>query len=109
MWQTFSDLIELVPNLVWLIPDSNHPLHSSNVEKPFYQSDDLLKAIQDVIPDHHLSPIKPNPSFKHNYIQILRKHVQPKHDVFSILEESPSIVWTTIVVTTIHLLFEFFR
>ena len=109
MWQTFSDLIELVPNLVWLIPDSNHPLHSSYPEKAFYQNDDLLKARQDVIPDHHLPPIKQNPSFKHNYFQILRKHVEPKHDVISLLEESPSIMWTTIVVTTIHLLFEFFR
>ena len=113
VWLTlFPDLVELVPNLVWFRPPFDHPLHPSNYKNvPSDKHDNILQALNEIIPDQESNPpqIHQSPQFKPNYLEILKKHFNPKQELLFALEEAPSILWTSIVVSIIHLLFDFFR
>ena len=107
----FTDLIELVPNLVWFRPSPNHPFHSSNLENIPDQNDNIFENVHDVFPNHNIPLNNETSKFRDKSVKILKKYLTHQHDIVHmiILEESPSIIWTTVVVTIIHLLFEFFR
>ena len=108
----FTDLIEIVPNLVWVRSPISHPANSLRPETVFDldQNDILLETLDEIFP----GPIVPqiNPSLKHRKktLKTLKKHLKHQHILPLIMPgDSPSIIWTTVVVSIIHLLFEFFR
>ena len=105
----FTDLIEIVPNLVWFRP----PIHPTNSLKPdniLDQNDLLFETINDVFPDPKIPHIKQNLNHRKKNLKILKKHLMQHHLLPPTLPgDPPSIIWTTVVVSIIHLLFEFFR
>ena len=107
----FTDLIELVPNLVWFRPSPKHPFTSSNHENIPDQNDNFLKDLHDLFPSRNIPLNNHNSKFRDKSVKTLKKYLTHQHDIVHtiIVEESPSIIWTTVVVTIIHLLFDFFR
>ena len=106
----FTDLIEIVPNLVWFRPPPIHPTNPLKLDHIPDQNDILLETINDVFPDHNLPHIKQHVIQRKKNVKILKKHLKQYHPMpLSLHGDPPSIIWTTVVVSVIHLLFEFFR
>ncbi len=79
--------IELVPDLVWYIPENSQP----EVENAFF----------DFLPD------SPDPLLSHKMPTFPAKFLLKPPLVIQI--EEVSAVWTAVIVAIMHLLFEFFR
>ena len=106
----FTDLIEIVPNLVWFRPPPIHPTNSLKLDHIPDQNDSLLETINDVFPDHNLAHIKQHLKHRKKSLNVLKKHLKQHHLLpLSLHGDPPSIIWTTVVVSVIHLLFTFFR
>ena len=106
----FADLIELVPNLVWFRPPTPS-IPPSNSDNNPSKKDNLIENIHEVFPDQSNPIVAQNTKLRDKSLHILKKHLKRQPHILPaiIVEESPSIIWTSVVVTTIHLLFEFFR
>ena len=100
-----------MPNLVWLRPTLNHPLHPSNPENIPDPPNDFLQIIHEIFSDQDIPSVHKNYKYSDKSLQVMKKHFKAaKHSLpLLIVEESPSVIWTTIVVTIIHGLFDFFR
>jgi hypothetical protein len=80
-------LVELVPDLVWYIPDTPH--HPS-----------LSKAQENLVFENVQIP---------RFTEKFRGTPNKVLDQISNLEEESSVVWTAVTVAIIHFLFEIFR
>ena len=106
----FTDLIEIVPDLVWIRTPVSPPTNILKPEPDFDQNDYLLESPYDLFSDHNIPHIRHNLKDRAKNLKILKKHLNDHHFLPLIVPGShPSIIWTTVVVSIIHLLFEFFR
>ena len=79
-------LVELVPDLVWYIPDTPHPSQSKAQENLVFENVNFAR-----------------------FTEKFRRKSTKVFDQISILEEESSVVWTAVTVAIIHFLFEIFR
>merc|ERR1712012_585137 len=80
--------VELVPDLVWMVVNN---------------SQNLTKSTSSETPESHLQ----DPILSHSQPKFPTKFLKPPSPLKNIPIEEISIVWTTVIVTTIHLMFEF--
>ena len=107
---TFTDFIEIVPDLVWVRSSKKHPANSLAPENIFDQNDTILETFDDIFPTPDIPSINPNLKNHRKNLKILKKHLTHPHILpFIVPGDPPSVIWTTVVVSIIHLLFEFFR
>ena len=82
----------MVPDLVWMIVKNPNTTMSTSSE----------------IPEPHRHDPKYDPILGHKQPKFPQKFLKPPSPQTIPFEEI-SIVWTTVIITTIHLLFEFVR